>query len=310
MKKEIPADEIGKKNSCLLVGNGINLLFGESAWQDLIVDELKTSHSHLSYEDIREMPATMQIVVATGNKVSTQMKNLSDKLMKVSLSEERIAFLQEILALPTDDILTANYSFELEAADGMKIQKRQYSAKLRNTFDLQSRHKRFRLYQYYETQAGKRIWHVHGDAAKPETMMMGHYYYAKQLSDMQTCIAKAVRRFKIQEKNGEPFQTYSWIDRFLISDVYILGLGMYLCDSDLWYLLCCKKRNFPETKVFFYDKDCDHKDVCMMLQAYGVQLINGEALKVEQSSGSEAYKEFYRKALQDIRRRSGDSDQC
>ena len=302
MIKELPAVEIGHKQNCLLLGNGINLLFGDSSWETIIKEVLAKAKSPLDYSEIKGMPATMQIVAATNDHVDQQMKALSEKLMEASLSEERKEFLQDILSMPVEDILTANYSFELEVADGMELTQRHFSSKLRSTFELKSRHKRFRLFQYYETKTGKRLWHIHGDAAKPETMIMGHYYYAKQLSDLLDCVAKSVQRYRVCERKQEPFQSYSWIDRFLTADVFILGLGMYLCEADLWYLLCCKARNFPETHVYFYNKDCKEHDIGIMLRAYGVQMISGNDLKAP-DSGDESFCQFYALALQDIQKK-------
>lgn len=104
--------------------------------------------------------------------------------------------MRKFFDLPMDDILTANYSFELEIADGMKQSKGAYSHSLKKTKELGSSEEKFRTYQYHQLKNGKRIWHIHGDAAKPSTMMMGHYYYAKQLREIQDCAALTVRRVK------------------------------------------------------------------------------------------------------------------
>ena len=263
---------------CLLLGNGINLLFNDPSWEALINDELNHFKCDLTYKEIESMPATMQIVVATNDNVDKRMKILSDKLNEQNMTEDRVSFLQQILALPVYDIMTANYSFELEVADGMAQNKKQYSSHIQNTFDLQAKHTKFRLFQFYETSKRKRIWHVHGDIAKPDTMLMGHYYYAKHLKAVQECVAKTVRRYKICKEKGEEFRAFSWVDQFLTGDLYILGLGMYLCESDLWYLLCCKKRNFPDTNVFFYDRECRDKMISTMLKAYGANIINEKTL--------------------------------
>lgn len=291
--------DISSKNpKCLLLGNGINLLFNDPSWKLLITDELKQSHSSLSYEDIKSMPATMQIVVATGDAVNERMKFLSARLLESTMSRERITFLQRILSLPVDDIMTANYSFELEAADGMELSKKKYSSLLQSTFELKAKHRSFRLYQYYLTDQGKRIWHVHGDLAKPDTMLMGHYYYAKHLKALQECIAKTIRRYKICQEKGEEFKSYSWVDQFLTGEVFILGLGMYLCESDLWYLLCCKKRNFPDTRTWFYNYGKTDLAIDSMLKAYNVKVID----EAEMGTHTE-YMDFYMDALRDIDRR-------
>ena len=284
---------------CLLVGNGINRLFGDDSWEAIIKNELKVSGSNLSYSDICDMPATMQIVVATGDKVDNRMKCLSDAMLNINISDERASFLKRILCLPVDDILTANYSFELEAADGMFMSKSSYSHRLKNTFDLQERHRQFRLFSYYETQTGNRIRHIHGDLAKPDTMLMGHYYYAKHLKAVQDAAAKAIRNYRIAEKKNEPFKSYSWVDQFLTGDIYVLGFGMYLCESDLWYLVCCKKRNFPKTTIRFYEFEVSDKHKEYMMQAYGVQIITARKLKAKN------YAAFYEKAMDDIRDQIG-----
>ena len=291
---------LSDNSQCILLGNGINLLFQDPSWEMLIRNELLYSHNTLTYDEIKSMPATMQIVAATKDSVSERMKALSDKLAVQNMEQDRIAFLRNILALPVDDIMTANYSFELEVADGMQQSKKQYSSHLRSSFDLQSKHKAFRLYQYYESSYGKRVWHVHGDIAKPDTMLMGHYYYAKQLKAVQDCAAKTIQRYKICKRKGEEFRSFSWVDQFLTGNIYILGLGMYLCESDLWYLLCCKKRNFPETSVYFYDKDNRDQTISAMLKTYGVYIVDGKTLGI---SGD--YIDFYKAAIVDINNRAG-----
>lgn len=286
-----------KKAACLVLGNGINMLFQDVSWKQIIENELDKSKSQLKYEDIKDMPATMQIVAATGDHVSSRLKDLSNEMMKITMTTERESFLQNLISLPVDEVMTTNYSFEIEIAHGMKPDKRQYSARLTPTFVLQEKHRKFRLYQYYPLNE-KRIWHIHGDAAKPDTMLMGHYYYAKQLRSIQDCVAKTIQRYKICEEKGEEFQSYSWVDQFLTGDVYILGLGMYLCEADLWYLLCCKKKNFPQTNTYFYDMTCSDKTIRIMLETYGAIVIDGNEL-----GSSNEYMDFYISSMNDIRKK-------
>ena len=192
----IPAYSLKPTPQCLLLGNGINRLFNESSWGKLIEDELKVAKSIYGYNDIKDMPATMQIVVATNDHVDDRLKALASELLKANNNEEKNAFLRKFFDLPMDDIFTANYSFELEIADGMKQSKGAYSHSLKKTKELGSSEEKFRTYQYHQLKNGKRIWHIHGDAAKPSTMMMRHYYYAKQLREIQDCAALTVRRVK------------------------------------------------------------------------------------------------------------------
>ncbi len=265
---------------CLLLGNGINRAFADSSWEDIIREELRLTDSSRTYEDIVNMPSTMQIVVATNDNVDKSMSRLADRLLKINMDDQRKAFLQCFLSLPVDDIFTANYSFELEAADGMPMSKLNYSHALRRTRELKGKETDFRLFHYYQTAAGKRIWHIHGDIAKPSTMLMGHYYYAKHLRAIQDCVAGTVRKAAQAEKRGMAFHPDNWVDLFLTGDVYIVGFGMYLCESDLWYLLCCKKRHFPNARTFLYDLTHTDRHKQYMLDAYKVSTISGQDLSV------------------------------
>lgn len=77
---------------------------------------------------------------------------------------------------------------------------------------------------------------------------------------------------------------HSWLDYFLIGDVYIVGLGMSLSEIDLWWLVNCKKRNFPNRKVVLYKPDIKDEER-LLAKAYGVvvqdEFFNGD------------YKEYY-----------------
>lgn len=298
MVKSIPQHPCTERPSCLLVGNGINKQFNDKSWAELIEQALKTSNQHFPYSELEQMPATMQIVAATKDHVHEYMNKLSTNLMNINMTNERASFLQSLLMLPVNDILTTNYTFELEIASGMEQRKTAYSSGLNSTFVLREKDKKFRLFQYYETKKSKRIWHIHGDISKPETMLMGHYYYGKQLKAIQECIAKTIRRYKTCQNTHSSFTPYSWIDLFLTGDIYILGLGMYLCESDLWYLLCCKKRNFPNTKAYYYDLSINDAGIRRMLEAYNVKIIDGIMLKAS------SYKtDFYPAVFKDIAKR-------
>ena len=82
---------------------------------------------------------------------------------------------------------------------------------------------------------------------------------------------------------------------FLMGDVHILGFGMDPAEFELWWLACCKQRNFPDSKTFFYTRGVDPEQALLM-RAYGIEIIPCEA---------ENYPDFYRIALDEIRKRMG-----
>lgn len=77
----IPAYSLNPTPQCLLLGNGINRLFEENSWKEIIEKELEKSESIYKYSDIENMPATMQIVVATNDHVDKRMEGLASELL-------------------------------------------------------------------------------------------------------------------------------------------------------------------------------------------------------------------------------------
>ncbi|MBE5807006.1 MAG: hypothetical protein E7317_01525 [Clostridiales bacterium] len=284
----------------LFLGNGINRLFNDDPWDKMIRDQLALSGHRYTWEQIRNIPPTMQIVLATNDQVDARLKQIAKELEQQRIQDERAAFLRRLAGMDVDCVMTANYSLEIEKAFGLKESCASYRRRLNRTIEANGLRDDFRLYQYYplERADGRTmpLWHVHGDIAKPRSMIMGHYYYARHLREIQDRVGVMMRVVRGCERAGSTFHPQSWVDAFLISDVFMLGFGLYLCESDLWWLLCCKKRNFPDTKVFFYGEATN--DVRLLLEAYG-----GETQDEISRIGEDGYMRFYERAIADIERK-------
>ena len=258
----------------IFVGNGINRLFGGINWDQCIEDAYKEKSRKHCYDKIKELPYSMRIVAATDDSVDKYMKTFSAMLFDDVISEERSQFLQKILSTPAADLITANYSLELEQAAGIPHKRNKYYAARKDTKECTATEKKLRLYTYFDAEAyQKRIWHIHGDITTPNSLIMGHYYYGKLLREIQTNVPSYIRRYKAYASSGLSYEAESWAESFLINDVHMFGFQLDLAEIDLWWLICCKKRNFPDTKIVFYasdmDFDCDRR---LMLEAYGVTI--------------------------------------
>lgn len=298
----LPVIENGHVPNVLLLGNGIARTFGGKSWEKIVTDRLKKYNSPYSYDDIKDVPATMQIVLATNDHVSEEMRSIAEDLRKHSVEGEEKDFVHKVLEIPADAVLTTNYDYDLEQAWGLKASNYYFQRCRRWTKAVKGKEKQFNLYQYSlvgSESDRKRIWHIHGDITYYKSMVMGHYYYGKLLSQIEHYVSDCVSRYKRAESTGKAFTPISWIDYFLTGNVYILGLEMYLAETDLWWLACCKKRNFPDTKIFFYKSDgSPHKNCQMMMQAYNFQHINLHFGKDE-----DRYKDYYLLAAKDISER-------
>lgn len=159
---------------------------------------------------------------------------------------------------------------------------------------------KYLIHSYQEVTYGEkknRVWHIHGEARKPNSMILGHYYYATLL---QRIVAHVNERQASYSVEGESIEIKSWIDSFIMGNVYILGFGMDYSEMDLWWLLNRKKREKAEHgKVVFYASDFDQEkngllellDVEVRFAGMGRRLTN----KTDQY-----YKSFYRNAIAEI----------
>lgn len=277
----------------LFVGNGINRAFDQSSWKQLINSVHKKYGTENLYQEKSSLPMPMQIIVATGDRVNEAMQEIAGD-MNFQISEEQKAFLDEILKLPVSNIITTNYTFELEQAAGIKSSVYSYRKARAFTKECTEKDKQFNLFKYYNLEnSDKKIWHIHGDISTPSSIIMGNYYYGKLLREIEDYIPSFMRRYAYSRKNGTELTEYSWVDSFLTKNVYMMGFGLDFNESDIWWLICCKKRHFPDTKVYFYQPAEDiTAEQKLMLDAYDVEIIHD--LK------HQSYTEFYIQSIKDI----------
>lgn len=285
----------------LLLGNGISRTYNAKSWDTIIKDCISKYSASCSFEEIKNMPANMQIVVATNNNVDKELACIQKSLIKV-ISEEEKSLIRVLDSLKIADVLTTNYDYNIEQAFGCKCSSYSFQQIRRWTKEVTDKEGAFNLFQYSKIEESdhvKRIWHIHGDICRKNSMVMGHYYYGKLLYQLQNHLQSSIQTVKTNNSKRISFKPTSWVDYFMVGNVYILGLNMYLTETDLWWLLECKKRNFPDTKVVFYQaeqkKNCNIEMMMNLLDnveiIYDIPLLN------------ENYEQFYKDIIFDINTR-------
>lgn len=283
----------------LFLGNGINQAFGGDSWEALVKKFMDDFDCKLSYNEIKCLPFPMQIVAVSGDNVDAAMKALSYD-MNFIITDEQKDFLKTILALPLDNIITTNYTFELEQASGTKPSNYGYRKLREYTKPCKGKESKFSLFKYYSADdSKKKIWHIHGDITVPSTVIMGTYYYGKLLSEIQTYVPHFIKRYKIAQREVGEYAEQSWVDSFLSKNVYVTGFGLDTSEIDIWWLLGCKKRNFPDTKVFLYEPKFNGISAAKvaLLKAYGVEIIDYIPFS------NDDYKAYYQNAIADINKK-------
>ena len=286
-------------SNILLVGNGILRAFNSCScdeWIHRIVEERRIKTNK---DDLDSLSFPQRIVVASGDHVDDEVKKYAEQNVHVKNTTEQDAFYRELLSLEMDAFLTTNYTFELENSiygefgRNLHWKKRQYVKEKLTKSDKNSS-----IYEYIclDGAGTKKLFHIHGDLHRTNSMVIGHYYYGKLLSSIQKQVPVTIRNKSIAMKNGSEFVPRNWIDYFLTSRVYVMGFGMDLSELDLWWLVCCKKRNNLEEKIVFFETE---EDLCkspgkkLLLETYGVDV------RCIPSDGD--YRHYYYDVLEDIK---------
>ena len=296
MKKTmvIEHDKIPK---VLLLGNGINRAYNFSSWEELIKSIGTKELSEEEKQSLKTVPYPLQPVILTDDHLGEQMKKVSDLLSGNRASEEEEELLQEYANLPMDAILTSNYTYELEKAMEPAFQCRAgRKCRWRHlAYDEDGKFCREQLHTYFlPEESGPSIWHIHGEASRPDTMILGHYYYGKLLSKLQQNVSQLIKRYKASQVRQFDLEIHSWLDYFMLGDVYIVGCGMALSELDLWWLVNCKKRNFPDRKTVLFKPDIRMEER-LLAEAYSVE--------VDENEVGTSYREYYRQIAGNLKRR-------
>ncbi len=278
----------------LLLGNGINRAFEGDSWENLIA----SINQNKKIPDVEKLtsPMPLQAILVTEDNLDVILKNKQTEMFGKIKDNNQRATLNDILTMGFDHILTTNYSYELELAglNAESVNEKQIikTQKVNISDGINKAEPKYLLHTYNQLTVNgvsNNIWHIHGEARKLSSMVIGHYYYCNLL---QKCKMLADKR-----KYGINREIKSWIDAFILGDIYVLGFGFGLSEIDLWWLVNRKKREKTDVgKIYFYDKSDgktydEKKD---LLRILGVEVINIDI---------EDYKDYYKAALEDISKR-------
>ena len=301
MKKNKIIVDVTKKQNAVLLGNGICRSIGMNSCDGIIEDIRKEKNPSADANVMKKLLFPQQIVVATNDHVDENLKRLTRNMINVPYCEEDKTFLRQLLSVMPNVILTANYSTELETAAFGKFSTFTYNNSVAKASDLRRTAENLGLNSFIPLEINgqhKILWHIHGTAMKPKSVVMGHYYYGKLLREIEEYVPHLIRRYQVAKKSDDKsLQIKSWVDYFFMSDLHIIGFSMDPAEMDLWWMLCCKKRNFPDTEVFFYEPNnmsINRSEKELLLKAYGVNIVAEEAF-----NGN--YKKYYYESIRGIR---------
>lgn len=298
-----------RKPQILLLGNGINRAFDSDSWDDLLnsIDRRRDRYDIGGFR----CPEALKAILITEDNVDKALENKKEALgnLGTEKSEKQMRLLRRLLELPFDEILTTNYSYELETAalGHDKVNERALRRMQAHTDEVSRCESSFMLHTYNRVELGdpengeRRIWHIHGEARKPGSMILGAYYYGNLLGKIVDLNKKRGNYYSLPRSEGTP-KIRSWADAIILGDVYILGFGFAFSETDMWWLLNRKKREPGSVgKTYFYELKPSseiNRAKLDLLRLMGVKIIYNTV-------SNNDWQEAYERAIADIEKRVG-----
>lgn len=279
-------------DNCLLIGNGINRCCGGISWESLlskIANRYFTSKdtvesSILAFEQLKCAVLAKNINVSSEGFAFDILKEL-DMLDRSLYSEIYSHFLE----LPIKNILTTNFDYAIEKTLTEDYQYEKYTSKV--VTPQETRCSRIRHSNINE----KRIFHIHGELGKKGTVCLGNVHYATNLSSIMHHLLEYDKDNDSYVLKSSVFsdELISWAQFFFTEDIYIVGLGLYDCDMDLWWLIAYRQQlkldgndKIKNKIVYYYLYEQKNQNFKDCLESMGIEV---RELKIENNKWKDAY---------------------
>ena len=288
-----------KRPKVLLLGNGITRISSNNGKYSL--RKVVNKWCNIKSANFEDVPFPILTMVFGGKK-----RDLVTLFEGKNYSTNKC--LKQLLSLGFDEILTANYTYEIENEIDKEYVNYNSKKQLKmaaSYFKDKSGNRRkennimiqtFNRLSNSQSNKEYHIWHIHGELRNSQSLVLSHEDYEKLTAKIGNYLDRKYNEFT-NSTNSYSFE--SWIDYLLFGDVYIMGLGLYFSEYDLWWLLNeRKKRNIKNTIVYYEPYSDEEYDKQEMLKKIGVKVKDLGSVKTIKKPFD--FKEFYEKAYCDL----------
>ena len=227
----------------IFIGNGLNRAFnGGSSWDELVGI------------DTTDVPYTLRLRLSN--------KNLDDAIKELEenfcVSDEFAAYIEKLVDSGFHNFLTTNYTYEIEYSLLPK-EKRNYNYIADYTYSMVNDRldNGISITNYIRIKFKGNIiniWHIHGEIRKKSSLVLDHNKYGILMGKIYQSDVKGILKV---DKRGYDYSSYnckSWVDLFLITDIYFVGYGLNYSEIDIWWVLEKRKKYNLKIKneIYFY----------------------------------------------------------
>lgn len=187
----------------------------------------------LAYEQLKATVLARNIKVSSESFAFSILEQL-DAIQQETYNE----IFSVYLSLPIEVILTTNFDYAIERA---LVNDYQYKNYTKNVFMPQET--KCSCIRYSDLE-GKKIFHIHGELGKPGTVCLGNVHYVENLNKLMIKMLNYDKDSDMHALKDEVFgdSLLSWAQYFFTRNIYIIGLGLYDCDMDLWWLIAYRQQ--------------------------------------------------------------------
>lgn len=291
----------------LLFGNGLNIPFSGISWNEF----LKKISCNKDLDPTKlNIPMPLKAILLTKNNIHNSLSQYKNDLYGKVESDIQREYLEKILSLEFDHILTTNYSYELEIASqgSSGINDNCLKKLMKHTSSVKKAEGKYLLHTYNECDFKghtNKIWHIHGEARKQSSIILGHYYYAGLLCKIKKYLDDKGKEYYNKQIEGTKANINSWMDAFILGDVYVLGFGYDFSEFDLWWLLDRKEQEKANKgKVYYFTPEpYDLDEKLELLKIFNTVEIKHCGIKMpatKEGCSNEFFEHFYDKAISQI----------
>lgn len=312
----------------LFVGNGLNrCLKSRVSWGDLL--EGIAQSFNIKYEKEISFPMEFERIVDTylaehseeKDEIYRKVKGLIvEKIRDYKLPKDAIH--RKIIDLNIDGILTTNYDYLLEYVYSTNFKQKDLTTNkyLFNKTSTQKLLNRENNIDFY---------HVHGMLNSVQSICLGYEHYMgiieKIRKEINSKENNAKENMKIKKiLCGEAERNNTWSELFYTSNIYIVGFGMYECESDIWWLLThraylyysdyCGLKHKIQNHIVYYNTVTEEEqdkpenlNKIKLLKSYHVEVVEHDVHKDEAGLQFD-YIAAYDEVLKDIKNRISTSN--